>query len=65
MDRTDHIRVFGHKAIADLRSVVLRGTIVNEDDLDIVAQGQQRVHAFFHIVCRVEARHGKGDYLHL
>ena len=35
MDRTDHIRVLGHKAIADLRSVVLRGTIVNEDDLDI------------------------------
>ena len=41
MDRTDHIRVLGHKAIADLRSVVLRGTIVNEDDLDIVAQRQQ------------------------
>ncbi len=50
VDSADDSRMLGFEPVADLGRVVPRGTIVDQDDLDVVAAGKQRFHALLHVV---------------
>ena len=63
MDGADNVGVLVLPAVANGRRVVLGRPVVHEQDLDVLAAGEQRLHAMIHIGCRVVAGHGERDGL--
>ena len=63
MDGADDVGVLVLPAVADGRRVVLGRAVVHEQDLDVLAAGEQRLHAVIHVGCRVVAGHGERDGL--
>ena len=64
VDGTNNARVLFCQTIGDFSRIVTSGTIVDQNDLNIVTAGQQGINALLHIVSRVIARHRKGDRFH-
>ena len=65
MDGLDDGGVLGGIFVADGRGLVLDGTVVHQNDLGLLACGQQRFDAVAHVGCRVVAGDRKGDkFLH-
>ena len=63
MDGADDVGVLVLPAVADGRRVVFGRAVVHEQDLDVLAAGEQRLHAVIHVGCRVVAGHGERDGL--
>ena len=63
MDDADDGGVLFGVGVGNFAGVVL-GAVVDEDDLGILARGEQGFDAVIHIGSRVIARHGKGDEFH-
>ena len=61
MDGANDVRVLPGISVTDGRGVVLGGAVVHQYDLNVLAAGQQRVHAFFHIGGAVIAGHRKSN----
>ena len=63
VDGPDDIGVLLGIAVADGGGVVFGGAVVHQNDLDVVAPLEQRLHTVVHIGRRVVAGDGKGDQL--
>ena len=65
VDGPDDVGVLGGPRIALGRSVVFGGAVVHQNDLDVLACGQQRLHAVVHVGGGVVAGDGKcNDLIH-
>ena len=64
MDHPDDPRMLRRQPVADGRGIIL-GAVVDQNDLDPVAAGEQSRHAFFHISGAVVAGNRKCDQFHV